>query len=172
MRIFNFILTTTLLVLLGSFSSGVYAAKNAQANRDAIKVTSIAEVEVETIGENGKKILKRTPVTKAIPGTEVIFTNTFENISNKSTDKNSVIDNQIPEHTEYTAGSAFGKDCDILFSVDGGKKFGHAEELKIKDTEGKERTALAKEYTHIRWIYKKQLEPGKSGQVGFRATIK
>jgi uncharacterized repeat protein (TIGR01451 family) len=166
MRIFNLLLTTTLLTFLGSFSSGTLAAG------DAVKVTSIAQLETEVIGKDGKKTLQRSPVIKAVPGTEVIYTNTFENVSNKSVDKNLVITNPIPNDSEYKAGSVFGKDCEILFSADGGKNFGHAEDLKIKDMEGKERTALAREYTHIRWTYKKPLSPGKSGEVGFRAVIK
>jgi len=165
MRISHVLLTTALLALLGSFSSG------AQAADSTIKVTSIAEVEVEVVGMDGKKTLKRTPPDKAIPGTVVIYTTTFENIGKKSA-SNIVIDNPIPNDSEYNAGSAFGKNCEILFSADGGKKFGHAEDLKIKDSEGKEHIALAKEYTHIRWKYKVPLAPAKSGEVGFRATIK
>lgn len=165
MRISRLLLTTTLLALLGSFSTGVQAAGA------AIKVTSIAQVETEVIGKDGKKTIKRGPVAKAVPGTEVIYTTTFENTIKKPVG-DIVIDNPIPNDSEYKAGSAFGKDCDILFSVDGGKKFGHADDLTIKGADGKDRPALAREYTHIRWIYKGQLAPGKSGEVGFRATIK
>ncbi len=165
MRIVNLLLTTTVLTLLSGFSSG------AQAAGGTIKVTSIAEVEVTVTAKDGKKILHRTPVEKAIPGTEVIYTNTFENVG-KQAASNIVINNPIPNASEYKAGSAFGRDCEILFSVDGGKKFGLAEDLKIKDAGGMERTALAREYTHIRWTYKGQLAAGKSSEVGFRATIK
>lgn len=165
MHISRLFLITTLLALLGSFSSV------AQAAGAAVKLTSIAQVEVEAIGKDGKKVLKRGPVEKAVPGTEVIYTTTFENIIKKPV-SDIVIDNPIPNASEYKAGSAFGKDCEILFSADGGKKFGHAEELTVKDADGKEHTALAKEYTHIRWTYKGQLAAGKSGEVGFRAAIK
>ena len=158
-------LTTALLALLGSFSSAVHAAG------DDIKVTSIAQVETEVVGQDGKKTLKRGPVEKAVPGTEVIYTTTFENLIKKPIG-DIVINNPIPNASEYKAGSAFGKDCDILFSVDGGKTFGHAEELTVKDADGKPRPALAREYTNIRWVYKKQLAPGKSGEVGFRAVVK
>jgi uncharacterized repeat protein (TIGR01451 family) len=164
MHISRLLFTTTLLALLGSFSAVAHAA-------DAIKVSSIAQVETEIIGKDGKKTLKRTPVAKAVPGTEVIYTTTFENLIKKPVG-NIVINNPIPNASEYKAGSAFGKDCDILFSVDGGKTFGHAEELTVNDADGKTRPALAKEYTNIRWTYKKQLAAGKSGEVGFRATIK
>ncbi|HTN93485.1 MAG TPA: hypothetical protein VMJ33_02795 [Gallionella sp.] len=165
MQISRLLLITTLLSMLGGFSATVQAAG------DAIKVTSIAQVETEVIGKDGKKSLVRTPVEKAIPGTEVIYTTTFQNLIKKPVG-DIVINNPVPNASEYKAGSAFGKDCDILFSVDGGKTFGHAEELTIKDEGGKPRPALAKEYTNIRWIYKKQLAPGKSGEVGFRAAIK
>jgi uncharacterized repeat protein (TIGR01451 family) len=165
MRIFSFLLTTTLFALMGSFSSG------AQAADGSVRITSIAQIEVETVGKDGKKTLQRTPVSKAVPGTEVIYTNTFENIG-KQPAGDIVINNPIPNDSEYTAGSAFGKNCDIQFSADGGKIFGHAEDLKIKDAQGKDRSALPKEYTHIRWTYKGQLAAGKSGEVGFRAAIK
>lgn len=165
MRIVNLLLTASLLALLGSFSSGAMAAEG------AIKVTSIAQTEVEVTDKKGKKTLQRTPVAKAVPGTEVIYTTTFENTSSKPAG-NISINNPIPNDTEYKAGSAFGKNCEILFSADGGKTFGHAEELKIKDAAGKDRVALPREYTHIRWNYKTQLAPGKSGEVGFRTVIK
>lgn len=165
MRISRLLFTANLLVLLGGYPLAVQAADG------AIKVKSVAEIEVTVVGKDGKKEIKRVSPDKAVPGTEVIFTNTFENIGGK-TASDIVINNPIPANTEYKAGSAFGKDCAIVFSADGGKKFGHAEELKIKDAEGKERTALPREYTHIRWTYKGQLAAGKSGAVGFRAVIK
>jgi uncharacterized repeat protein (TIGR01451 family) len=164
MRMTNLILSTTLITLLGSLSLAAHAADG------AIKVKSIAQLEVEVVGKDGKKSLERTPVEKAVPGTEVIFTNSFENISTKAA-SDIVINNPIPNSTTYKAGSAFGQDCEILFSVDGGKSFGVAESLKVKAEDGTEHNALPKEYTNIRWSYKKQLPAGKTGEVGFRATI-
>lgn len=164
MRVSRLLFTTTLLALLGSFSLG------AQAAGGAIKVKSVAEIEVEVV-KNGIKEIKRTSPEKAVPGTEIIFTNTFENISDKAAG-DIVINNPIPNDTEYKAGSAFGKDCEILFSADSGKSFAAAENLKVKDVDGKVHTALSKEYTNIRWTFKGQLAAGKSGEVGFRAVIK
>jgi hypothetical protein len=153
------LLTLSLVALFGTLSFNAFAAGG------AVKVTSTAQVELELM-KDGKKTFVRQPVEKAIPGTEIIFTNTFEKAA-----ADIVINNPIPGSTTFTAGSAFGADCDILFSVDGGKNFGHAETLKIVDAEGNEHVALPKEYTNIRWIYKKPLAAGKSGDVGFRATI-
>jgi len=164
MRFLNLLLTSALLTALGVYSTTVVAAD------DAVKVTSIAQTEIEITDKNGRKTLKRVPVDKAVPGTEVIFTTVFENLIDKTANDIS-INNPIPPETEYKAGSAFGKDCEILFSIDG-KTFGYAEELKVKDDDGKERTALPREYRHIRWNYKVPLAKGKPGEVGFRATIK
>ena len=163
MRVYFLILIT--ITLLGLFSPTIQAAEN------AIKVTSIAQIEVEVTNNKGEKTLKRTAVDKAVPGTEVIYTTQFKNVIATPT-SNIVIDNPIPKETEYKAGSAFGNDCEILFSIDGGKKYAHADDLKSKDKDGKERTALPMEYTHIRWTYKGQLTTGKSSEVGFRAVIK
>ncbi len=135
----------------------------------AIKVKSIAQVEVELV-KDGKRTLHREPVEKAVPGTEIIFTNTFENVTGKEA-SDIEINNPIPDSSTYKAGSAFGADCEILFSVDDGKNFSAAESLKIIGDDGEERVALPAEYTNIRWIYKKQLPSGKASEVGFRSTI-
>lgn len=164
MRISRLLLTANLLMLLGGFSLDVQAAGA------TIKVTSIAEVEVDVV-KNGKKEIKRSSPDKAVPGTEVIFTNTFENVGGK-TASDIVINNPIPANTEYKAGSAFGNDCAIVFSADGGKTFSAAENLKIKGADGKEYIAPPRQYSHIRWTYKGQLASGKSGEVGFRAIVK
>lgn len=163
MKMTRFWCAAALLAGLSGVSLG------AQAATGAIKVTSIVETDVEVL-KAGKKELKRVPVTKAVPGTEVIFTTRFENVSEK-TATGVTINNPIAKEVEYKAGSAFGADCEIVFSVDNGKTFASAESLKIQAAEA-ERNALPKEYTNVRWSYKGQLAAGKASEVGFRAVIK
>jgi uncharacterized repeat protein (TIGR01451 family) len=165
MRISHLLFATTLGLALGSISGAARAADS------AISLKSIAQVEMEVIDKDGKKTLQRTPVRKAVPASEVIYTTTYQNLIDKPVG-NIVINNPIPNDSEYKAGSAFGKDCEILFSTDGGKNFAVAENLKVKGADGKERTALPRDYTHIRWTYQEQLMAGKSGEVGFRTLIK
>ncbi len=164
MHFYRLLLTANLFILLCGFPLDALAAEA------TIKVTSIAEMEVEVI-KNGIREIKRVAPDKAVPGSEVIFTNRFENVSNK-TAGDIVIDNPIPSNTEYKAGSAFGKDCNILFSADGGKTFGTAESIKFKATDGREYTALPRQYTNIRWTYTGKLPPGRVGEIGFRAVIR
>jgi uncharacterized repeat protein (TIGR01451 family) len=165
MRISHLLLAISLLVAFGGFSVSCMAADS------AIRLTNIAEIEIEVVSKDGTKTLKRTAVQKAVPATVVIYTTTFENVTDKPVG-NIVINNPIPNDSEYKAGSAFGKDCEILFSADGGKTFAKAENLKVKGVDGKERMALPREYTHIRWTYTGQLMAGRSGEVGFRTVIK
>ncbi len=165
MHISRSLFTVALLASLGGYSLAANAADG------AIKVTSIAEVEVATVGQDGKKSLRRATPEKAVPGTEVFYTNTFENVGRQAA-SDIVINNPIPNDTTYKAGSAYGKDTVIVFSADGGKTFDAGDKLTVKGADGKQRAALPSEYTNIRWIYKGQLQPGKSSAVGFHAVIK
>jgi hypothetical protein len=165
MRISNLMLAASLFMGLGGFSIV------ARALDSGISLKSIAQVEIEVTDKEGKKSIQRTPVRKAVPGSEVIFTTTFQNILDKSLG-NIVINNPIPNDSAYKAGSAFCKECEILFSADSGKSFASMDHLKVKGSDGKERFALPSDYTHIRWIYPGQLMAGNSGELGFRVVIK
>lgn len=164
MSIFRLILTANLLLLLNGIALPVLAAE------ESIKVTSVAEVDSEII-QNGQKVIVRTSPEKVVPGTVVIFTNRFENVSQKAA-RDIVMSNAIPANTVYQAGSAFGADCAITFSVDGGKTFSLPENIQLRSTDGRELTAQPAQYTHIRWSYIGELAAGNSGEVGFRAVIK
>lgn len=152
-------------------SASVYAApeKAAPAKAGSIKVQSLAEQEVEVKLPDGKTSKKRQPVEKALPGSEVIYTTRFTNEGAKAAG-NIVINNPVPASTTYVAGSAFGDNTAITYSVDG-KNFNSADKLTIKTKEGRERPALPSEYKAIRWSQKGELAPGKTGEVGFRVKI-
>lgn len=147
------------------------ASIQAHAAPGAVEVKSIAEIEVEVVDSKGNKTLKRQPVVTAVPGTEVIYTTTYKNLIAKPVG-NIVINNPVPNDTAYKGGSAAGANTDISYSVDGGKTFATPDKLTVKGKDGKERPALASEYTHIRWAHKGELPAGKSGEVSFRAVIK
>ena len=157
--------------LLSLFTAMLLLAGLAHAAPETGKVSvkSTAEVETEVMVK-GKKEKKREPVAKAVPGTEIIYTNIFSNEGAKPAG-NIVLTNPIPASTAYVGGSAFGANMDIAFSADGGKTYDAPEKIKIKTREGRERPALPSEYTHIRWTYKGELAAGKQGNAGFRAVI-
>lgn len=142
----------------------------AHAAPGTVEVKSIAEKEVETV-KNGAKKIQRTPVDKAVPGDEIIYTTTFRNLAGQPA-ANIVITNPVPNDSIYRGGSATGANTVITFSADGGKQYAAPGKLTVTTREGKTRPALPADYTHIRWTYKGALGAGKSGEVSFRAFIK
>jgi uncharacterized repeat protein (TIGR01451 family) len=78
----------------------------------------------------------------------------------------------LPAHTQYVADSAVGPGAEVSFSVDGGRSFDTAENLKIRTPEGALRAAVAADYTDIRWQLKKDLKGHAVAFVRFRVLVK
>ena len=145
----------------------------AGAQQGSLALQSVAEKVVVEKDKQGKKTVKRVPVseTSVYPGDEVVFTTYYEN-TGKDPATAVAVKNPVPGHMVYVDGSAEGKGAKIDFSVDGGNNYAAASKLKVKDKEGKERRAAAADYTHIRWTLDKPLEKGKKGSVSFKAMVK
>lgn len=143
------------------------------AYASGVTVESKAEIEVTLKNEAGEEKVIRVNAAdaKVKPGTVVIYTITYTNGSKDKID-GVVINNPMPEHTEYVGDTAEGAATVITFSVDGGASFGTPVTLKVKGKDGKKRTAMAKEYTNIRWAITEDLLSGESGTVGFRVKVK
>jgi len=80
--------------------------------------------------------------------------------------------NPIPKHLVYLPKSAQGSNTNIVFSIDGGKRYGKAETLKVKGSDGKWYPAKPSNYTHIKWQYRGSLAPKQRHTVAFRARLK
>jgi uncharacterized repeat protein (TIGR01451 family) len=112
---------------------------------------------------------KRFPVKSAVPGEEVIFTNTFSNAGKKPADK-LVLTNPIA--TDLRLKKAWGEGAAITYSVDGGKTYDEAAQLKVRGADGQMRAAKPEDYTHVRWVMRDALAAGASTTVGFNATVR
>jgi uncharacterized repeat protein (TIGR01451 family) len=141
--------------------------------KSAIELTSLAEVEVTEKDAKGEKVVKRkeASLAKVVPGDVVIFTTTYRN-TGKQPATNVMITNPVPGHMVYVDKSAEGKGARIDYSIDGGKTYGLPDKLKVTDSQGRVRPALAQEYTVIRWVLSAPLAPGGTGTVSFRALVK
>lgn len=157
------LLTKPITVLILAIFSGQLMAQ--------IEVTAVAEVEVSQTNELGEKTVKRTAATSVVPGTEVIYTITAKNTGAEVAD-NIVVTNPVPKHTVYVDGSAFGTDAAITFSADGGKTYNTARQLMVTGNDGKPRPASAEDYSHVRWTFQFNLDPGQQADVGYRARVK
>lgn len=139
------------------------------ADPGAIIISSVAEKRIDVVDKDGKMVSTLAQVDTAVPGDEIIYTTTFENISNKPAD-NIVITNPIPNDTTYL--SANGANTEITFSIDGGNQYDVPDKLIVTTNEGNTRPALPSDYSHLRWIYKGELGVGETRKVSFRAVIK
>jgi uncharacterized repeat protein (TIGR01451 family) len=137
-------------------------------DKGCIVLKSTAEVEQEVVNAKGEKSTKLVPLTKVVPGVEVIWTITANNVC-KQASENVAINDPVPEHMAYVANSAMGPGTDITFSLDG-KTFGTAEQLTVK-VDGAQRQARADEYRHIRWVLRNSLAPGAQAFGRFRAVL-
>ena len=163
---------TLINLLFLSLAASAWPLAHAQARAAGgnIEFKNIAEVEIEFKADDGKVEKKRGPVQKAIPGTVIFYTSTFNNISAKPAG-NISINNPVPANTTLVAASAYGEGMDIGYSADGGKTWATADRVKVKGADGKERAAGLSELTHIRWTQRGELAPGKQGEAGFRVVV-
>ena len=146
-------------------------AHTAFAAGGAVELKSIVEVDKVTVNKDGTKETKRIEAKKVSPDSEVIYTTTFKNITDKPV-SNIVINNGVPQHTRYVVGSATGTNTEITFSVDGGKTYTDEDKLAVTTKDGKVRPAVADDYTNIRWSYKGDLAPAQTGSLVFKAVVK
>jgi len=158
-----FIICTFIIVSLAVISSAAMATEN------QIKVWSKAETLV-TVEKDGKKVQKKIPAVKVLPGKTIYYTTEFKNISKKSVDGINII-NPIPKLTRYIHKSASGENTSITFSIDGGKTWGRSDKLMKKGKDGKKYPAKASDYTHIRWKHQGPLQSGKTGKATFQVTL-
>jgi uncharacterized repeat protein (TIGR01451 family) len=138
-----------------------------------VSVSMKAEKDV-TVVTKGEKLTKRVAATNADPGDVIFYTLNFVNSGDEAA-TNAVIDDPIPKGTVYLPGSAFGKDAEISFSIDGGKTFKKPSlltyEVKLPNGKTEKRSASPEEYTNIRWTVS-MIPAGGSGQVGFQVRMK
>jgi uncharacterized repeat protein (TIGR01451 family) len=135
-----------------------------------IQLQSVAEVEKTVFNEEGQKEIKRLPAEKVLPGSEVIFTTYYENISKENVER-AVITNPVPDHMVYSSGTASGLGAQITYSVDNGQSYDIPANLFVFDATGRKYPARAKDYTHIRWTFEDPLQSGTKGEVRFRAIL-
>ena len=156
------------VVCMVIFSSALVMA--AGENKNQIKLQAFVEKDIQIVNEAGDTVIERIEASKVIPGDEVIYSIKYEHVGNEPAE-NVVIVNPIPEHLQYTAGTAIGENTVVAYSIDGGKTFNTPENLKTTDLEGNMVVATPAIYTHIRWTVNTVVNPSESGLVSFRAKL-
>ena len=149
------------------------AAFSAQAlaqtpEQGCVVLKSVAETEKVEINAKGEKTTKLVPAATAVPGSEVIWTVTANNICKLALEKVS-FNQAVPEHMTFVANSAIGPGLDIEYSLNG-KTFAAADQLTVVEN-GVTRKARPEEIRHLRWNFKTSFAPGAQAMGRFRATL-
>ena len=147
-------LIINILILFGVISfSSVSSAEDG-----AIKFTNTVMKEIVEKNKKGEDVISYIEPGLALPGNTMLYTITFENISNQPV-SGIVVNDPLPNNSKYLANTATGRNTDITFSADG-ENFAVPGKLILTDKSGRSWTASADSYTHIRWKYKQTLKPG------------
>jgi uncharacterized repeat protein (TIGR01451 family) len=150
--------------LLIAFLAGAAAG---QVTPAPLKIKSIAEVEPRI----ASGAMKLVPADRLVPGDRVIYTLEVRNAGVSQVDSPSFT-YAIPDHMQYVADSAVGPGATVSYSVDGGQSFERAENLKVRQPDGRSRLAAPADYTAIRWQLKNPLQANSVAFVRFRALVK
>lgn len=152
------------LLLLYAFNA------HAQSTKPCIELKNEVQMEQDYTDAQGRKATHLVSPGKVVPGNEVIYTITATNACDQPV-ANVVINNPVPEYMSYVANSAMGTGTDITYSLDG-KSFARLDALTVRNADGSTRAPRADEVKSIRWVYSAAINPGQSGFVRFRATVK
>ncbi len=143
----------------------------ALATEGTLQVQTTAQKEITIVNDDGERETRLVPVTTVVPGDEVIYTITFTNVGKQEADAITITD-PVPEQMRYIDGSAFSAGAELQFSADGGATWGKPGELSVRDEQGQLRAAVAADYTHIRWVMRHPIAPGKRGYARFKAALR
>ena len=137
-----------------------------------LSIKMVAEKEIKVI-EDGEEVTRRVPTLEIDSGATLFFTLRIEN-SGDEIATNVVVDNPIPEDTQYVAGTAGGERTTVTFSIDNGEKYAAADELMYEFTkfngEKEMRKARPDMYTDIRWVVE-DIPPGSDGDLFFQVKV-
>ena len=154
--------------------ASLFCVSGAMAQTDATAGTlvlrAVAELEVTLENPDGTRVVRRVPAETVVPGDEVIYTLVYDNRSAAPADE-VFITNPIPEHMEFQSAAASPAGLETIYSVDGGRVFGPLSELTVADGAGRNRQALPRDCTHIRWQFHRPLAPGETGQVSYTTRL-
>lgn len=136
-----------------------------------LKTTLEKEVMVE---KEGKWVVEKLPVENTNPGDVLVFNISYLNKGMTGAADARIV-NPVPEGTVLIPESITGDDADINCSIDNALSWHKPPVMiRIKNSDGREviRPAPADRYTHIKWVIKKPVLPGRSGRVSFKVTVK
>lgn len=158
------------MFIVGSILGLSVLFSSIQAAPTPVQITSEVQELIEAVDQDGNAYLQAVEASEITPGDRILYVTTVSNKGAQASD-NIIITNPIPVHSRYLSGTAEGEHFVITYSVDGGKSWGNAQSLQVRQKDGKMRAAQASDYTHIRWQYRGSLMPSEVKQISFQTQL-
>ena len=146
------------------------AVAPAIAAQDTLELRNAVFQDVDVKAADGTTHKERVPAAQVVPGTEVIYVITYQNVG-KEPASDVVITNPIPTELAYRPEPQPGPSAAPEVSVDAGKSWGALAKLVVTGDDGKPRPAQGGDVTHVRWKLRAPVKAGEQGSVSYRAVL-
>lgn len=100
------------------------------------------------------------------PGDQLVFVLNYRNAGNAPA-SDFIVTNPLPAAVAYLGG---GDGAQV--SIDGGRSWGTLSALKVRETDGRWRSARPEDVTHVRWALKQSIPAGTQGKLSFRGVVR
>lgn len=155
--------TKAFTVALTSFS--MFIAMPALAQERPVTLASSVQLVVPADAATGKAE-HLADAASVVPSDQLVFAVSYHNTSTSPV-TDLLIVNPVPASVRVTQQSANANEV----SVDGGSSWGKLSDLVVTHADGTKAPATADDISHLRWKVT-LIDPGQTGSVTFRATVR
>jgi uncharacterized repeat protein (TIGR01451 family) len=149
-----------MLFLLAMFAPGVALAAN------NVTLSSAVFLEKTVADQDGRNRIVLEEPKVVTPGDRLVFILNYRNVGNAPA-SDFIVTNPLPTAVAFQGGADSAQ-----VSIDGGKSWGTLPALKMRDADGRWRSARPDDVTHVRWALKQAIPVGGQGKLSFRGTVR
>lgn len=134
---------------------------------DKVSLQSSVFIEKAVAEANGRSRVVLEEPKLVTPGDRLVFILSYRN-AGPAPARDFIITNPLPSAVAYQ-GSSDGR---ASVSIDGGRSWGALAQLRIREGDGRWRSARPEDVTHIRWALAGAVPAGASGKLSFRGIVR
>lgn len=149
-----------MLFLLAMFAPGVALAAN------NVTLSSAVFLEKTVADHDGRNRIVLEEPKVVTPGDRLVFILNYRNVGNAPA-SDFIVTNPLPTAVAFQGGADSAQ-----VSIDGGKSWGTLPALKMRDADGRWRSARPDDVTHVRWALKQAIPVGGQGKLSFHGTVR
>ncbi len=131
-----------------------------------VTLSSAVFLEKTIAGSDGHSRIVLEEPKAVTPGDQLVFILNYRNAGNAPA-SNFIVTNPLPAAVAY-----LGSGDSAQVSIDGGRNWGVLPALKVRETDGRWRSARPEDVTHVRWALKQSIAAGAQGKLSFRGIVR